>query len=281
MTKVHLFACLLKHMSCVFVVFIAFLNIAFGFNDDYASVSLSDSNITPDKISNDALLSNFLSNLLYSACKIDTPPLNDLHCKVASLNFGSEIFNILFLGQNEIKNIDYKALAKSQAITLSNLYFIGNQDYSIDLDLPTVSQLQWMVQNNLIQPESGEHFWGRSHNATQVTRVFYLTEGVQQLTTEASVHRIANNYTPSNCTEGIDCNLFDKKENYQFVFPQSVDKYVAGTLVTLDGDIFRCKPFPYSGFCSQWNESSTAYEPKIGAFWEMAWDYVGPVSEEK
>lgn len=62
--------------------------------------------------------------------------------------------------------------------------------------------------------------------------------------------------------------------SYDYVFPQSLSSYKAGTIVMQprDGHRYQCKPFPYSGYCVQWNQGSTAFEPGIGHSWQMAWN---------
>lgn len=60
---------------------------------------------------------------------------------------------------------------------------------------------------------------------------------------------------------------------YEFTFPQSIKSYVAGTTVLQpkNGKIYECKPFPYSGYCTQWSETATHYEPGVGSHWQDAW----------
>lgn len=57
-------------------------------------------------------------------------------------------------------------------------------------------------------------------------------------------------------------------------FPEGIAGYTAGTKVYARGtaDVYECKPFPYSGYCSQWSESATQYEPGTGSHWQVAWD---------
>lgn len=60
----------------------------------------------------------------------------------------------------------------------------------------------------------------------------------------------------------------------QYVFPEGLAEYKAGTLVfqPKTGQVFRCKGYPYSGFCQQWSESATMFEPGTGSNWIAAWD---------
>lgn len=58
--------------------------------------------------------------------------------------------------------------------------------------------------------------------------------------------------------------------DYQYVYPQGLGSYVAGTTVLnaeLD-KVFECKPFPYSGWC---NTSAPHYVPGTGSDWGDAW----------
>lgn len=59
---------------------------------------------------------------------------------------------------------------------------------------------------------------------------------------------------------------------YDFEYPQSISSYVAGTKVLQrkTGEVFECKPFPYSGWCS--NPSAIHYEPGFGSNWSDAWN---------
>lgn len=61
-------------------------------------------------------------------------------------------------------------------------------------------------------------------------------------------------------------------EKYDFVFPQGLRSYRAGTKVkSKDGNIYECNPFPYSGYCVQWSSNATQFEPGTGSHWSMAW----------
>lgn len=60
---------------------------------------------------------------------------------------------------------------------------------------------------------------------------------------------------------------------HQYLFPENIDSYVAGTLVLQpkDGKTYECKPFPYSGYCKQWTATTTQFEPGVGSNWQDAW----------
>lgn len=60
---------------------------------------------------------------------------------------------------------------------------------------------------------------------------------------------------------------------YQYVFPDRLSSYTAGTRVlqSKDGRVYECRPFPYSGFCVQWSPGATQFEPGVGSDWQQAW----------
>ncbi|MEN2395288.1 N-acetylglucosamine-binding protein GbpA [Pseudomonas halotolerans] len=61
---------------------------------------------------------------------------------------------------------------------------------------------------------------------------------------------------------------------YDFVFPEGISGYAAGTKVLQPktDEVFQCKPFPESGYCKQYSPSANGFEPGVGAQWQMAWD---------
>lgn len=57
---------------------------------------------------------------------------------------------------------------------------------------------------------------------------------------------------------------------YDYVYPQSIEKYTAGTKVlqSSTNEVFECKPFPFSGWCTI---NSHHYVPGVGSNWQDAW----------
>ena len=49
--------------------------------------------------------------------------------------------------------------------------------------------------------------------------------------------------------------------------------YTAGSVVQNTGSQYKCKPWPYSGWC---NGGAWAYAPGTGAYWTDAWELIGP-----
>lgn len=62
--------------------------------------------------------------------------------------------------------------------------------------------------------------------------------------------------------------------SYDFVFPEGISGYTAGTKVLQPktNEVFECKPFPESGYCKQYSTTANGYEPGVGAYWQMAWN---------
>lgn len=61
---------------------------------------------------------------------------------------------------------------------------------------------------------------------------------------------------------------------HDFVFPQGIDQYTAGTKVlqAKTNEVFECKPFPASGYCKQYSPTAAGFEPGVGEHSHMAWD---------
>ena len=62
--------------------------------------------------------------------------------------------------------------------------------------------------------------------------------------------------------------------DYDFVFPEGISDYTAGTKVLQPktNEVFECKPFPESGYCKQYSPTATGFEPGVGAHSHMAWN---------
>ncbi|QVW23753.1 N-acetylglucosamine-binding protein GbpA [Pseudomonas hormoni] len=61
---------------------------------------------------------------------------------------------------------------------------------------------------------------------------------------------------------------------HDFVFPEGLSEYTAGTKVLQPktNEVFECKPFPESGYCKQYNPNANGFEPGVGAHWHTAWN---------
>jgi hypothetical protein len=61
--------------------------------------------------------------------------------------------------------------------------------------------------------------------------------------------------------------------------PQYVENggYVAGSQVQNAGEIYQCKPYPYSGWC---NGAAWAYAPGTGSYWTDAWTLISSCTSQ-
>jgi len=154
-------------------------------------------------------------------------------------------------------------------------------DYVLDngkatLDFTVTAQGDLAVTNTLYnhsgvaKGESSADIKDSSHTFTMAL------EGL-----EAGHHQLVIRATPKAGGETIQqtVDLMFKEQSsgeFDFVFPNSLKSYTAGTKVQQpkNGKVYQCKPFPYSGYCQQWTSTATQYEPGIGSHWQMAWDEV-------
>lgn len=75
--------------------------------------------------------------------------------------------------------------------------------------------------------------------------------------------------------EERDLNLIVRDGgDYEYVFPESVGSYKAGDKVFHPeaGEVFECKPFPFTGWCNIYSPNANQYEPGVGSNWQDAWE---------
>ncbi|WP_392893564.1 N-acetylglucosamine-binding protein GbpA [Pseudomonas migulae] len=62
--------------------------------------------------------------------------------------------------------------------------------------------------------------------------------------------------------------------DYDFVFPEGLSEYKAGTKVLQPktNEVFECKQGAEAGYCKQYIPSANGFEPGVGAHWHMAWN---------
>ncbi len=165
------------------------------------------------------------------------------------------------------------------SLTVSGLakeYEIGEQPIQLDLTLEAQGEMsaELTVYNHHQKPLAS---WSQA-----------MTDGeLKSVTLELSEAKAGHHMLVSRIKDR-DGNLQDQQTldfmlvepqtpptpgDYDFVFPNGLKEYVAGTKVLAsDGAIYQCKPWPYSGYCQQWTSNATQYQPGTGSHWEMAWD---------
>ncbi|SON48380.1 GlcNAc-binding protein A [Vibrio tapetis subsp. tapetis] len=154
-------------------------------------------------------------------------------------------------------------------------YMIGEQPTQLDLTLTAEGELQ------------AELTVFNHHRVPLASHVSKMADGEAKnvqltLTDSKPGHHMLVIVTKDTDGNVLDQNTqdFHLKEDqtppdgeYDFVFPNGLETYTEGTKVLAsDGHIYQCKVFPYSGYCVQWSESATQFEPATGSHWSSAWD---------
>jgi len=80
----------------------------------------------------------------------------------------------------------------------------------------------------------------------------------------------------SNVDNFVGSERISVSTHYDYIFPESLSRYVAGTTVLQqkNNQVYECREWPNDGFCVQWSEGSNQYEPGVGTAWEEAWTLV-------
>ncbi|HAS6346792.1 TPA: N-acetylglucosamine-binding protein GbpA [Vibrio vulnificus] len=164
-------------------------------------------------------------------------------------------------------------------VTVSGLadeYLVEDESVALQLTLDAVGDIsaELTVYNHHKEPLAFETVSMKDGDTQTVTLTLSKSEaGHHMLVSKVKDHN-------GNLQKQQSYDFMLKEEqtpppgnDYDFVFPQSLSSYTAGTKVlATDGHVYQCKPFPYSGYCIQWSQSATHYEPAVGSHWQMAWD---------
>jgi chitin-binding protein len=161
---------------------------------------------------------------------------------------------------------------------LESMYTIGDTATELDLSLYAVGDMnvELTVYNHAKKALSNAVVDLKDGDAKSVLMTLSKSEKGHHML----VSRIKNTEGELIEQTTSDFHLMEEQTpppagDYDFVFPENVKNYTAGTKVLAeDGAIYQCKPFPYSGYCSQWSEVATQYSPAVGSHWTMAWDKV-------
>ncbi|MGL5250423.1 MAG: hypothetical protein ACRC7P_04995 [Enterovibrio sp.] len=200
---------MLKNLLSFILLTISMQSLAF--NDDFTTISTSD-------VTDQGLLdSKMLANLPYSACEIDEPAISDRNlCIKVSLRVGSKIFNKLIPTKVIYSPTN---ITQEKAEQINRIYKIASQNRDRRWVLPTLGQLQWMIDNKVVSPSTGEKFWVLSDDHSAIKQVYwkeFFTPAYNQTEQDASLYRLANEMTPSACTYN-DCGNFVEKKPFWIV----------------------------------------------------------------
>ncbi len=172
------------------------------------------------------------------------------------------------------------AVTLSTAVSISVSQDTGNQPPSVTITNPSSGSTFTIGQNVSIAAEANDvdgtvskvefyangNLIGEDPSAPYTTN-WTATEGSFTLTATAIDNDNAS--TTSNTVSitvsggGGNCDADQYVED---------GGYVAGSQVQNQGNIYECKPWPFTGWC---NGSAAAYAPGTGTNWEDAWTLVG------
>ncbi|RYU70359.1 N-acetylglucosamine-binding protein GbpA [Aliivibrio finisterrensis] len=161
---------------------------------------------------------------------------------------------------------------------LASMYTIGDTATELDLNLYAVGDMnvELTVYNHAKEALSNAVVDLKDGDVKSVLMALSKSEKGHHML----VSRIKNTEGELIEQTTSDFHLMEEQTpppagDYDFVFPENVKNYTAGTKVLAeDGAIYQCKPFPYSGYCVQWTETATSFAPGVGSDWSMAWDKV-------
>ena len=156
---------------------------------------------------------------------------------------------------------------------LQSSYTVGKAGDSFKLDFQVMTQSQLDIEYQLFSPKNTQLAQGTAKLNNSSTSVALTVNNAATGNYSLVVIGRAANKTSVQKTLSFKVQLRQVK-TYQYVFPNSLSSYKAGTVVlqNKNGKTYRCKPFPYSGYCKQYTDSATHYEPGVGSHWTMAWE---------
>ena len=157
---------------------------------------------------------------------------------------------------------------------LQSAYTVGKAGDSFKLDFQVMTQSQLDIEYQLFNPQNTQVAQGTAKlNNSSTSVALTVNNAATGNYSLVVIGKLANGTTAVQRTLSFKVQLRQVK-TYQYVFPNSLSSYKAGTVVlqSKNGKTYRCKPFPYSGWCKQWTASATHYEPGVGSHWSMAWE---------
>ncbi|WP_271782501.1 Ig-like domain-containing protein [Aquimarina algiphila] len=123
----------------------------------------------------------------------------------------------------------------------------------------SVSKIVFYVDGNMINEDTSSPYtinWTATEGTHSLVAIATDNEGASSTSSEINI-------TVQSDTGGGSCNEAQYVED---------GGYVAGSKVQNDGNIYECKPWPFTGWC---NGGASAYAPGSGTNWEDAWVLVG------
>lgn len=188
--------------------------------------------------------------------------------------------NNLF-AQKDSGVVRFELALEMQEDVAARMELIGvSAEYELDAGLASVA---FQVSNNRAMNIEATVFDSSNKQVGQTKRLV-AAQGSSQLTVDVRTAPGKHGIKLVGTTEDGRTTRQDFQETdmtgeggateFDFVFPENIGDYKAGikVLQPKTGSVYECKPFPYEGYCKQYNANATAFEPGIGHSWQMAWD---------
>ena len=175
-------------------------------------------------------------------------------------------------------DIEQQAPIDQDSFTLTGLA----SDYTLDVDKVTIN-FDISVEGNLEVTNTVYDHQGNSHGQSQADIKDSSLAFTMPLTgMEPGHHMLVVKTKSKDSGEELQqsydffLNTATAEGDFDFEFPQSIASYTEGTKVyqPKTDKVYQCKAYPYSGYCGQWSENATQYEPGVGTDWQSAWDEV-------
>ena len=143
----------------------------------------------------------------------------------------------------------------------SDIYVSYDLEVESEVSPSSVPEYQWSLPKNAEQVVNSEN-----HSQFIINKKDNIQED------KARVKIIAGKFSKV-LIQDINVPGLNQENEYDYIFPDNIQFYSAGTIVyqPKDKKTYECLPFPNSGFCSQWSSSANQYEPGVGFAWESAW----------
>ncbi len=146
---------------------------------------------------------------------------------------------------------------------INNTNYTAGQSVNISANASdpdgSIGKVIFYVDGNMISEDTSSPFTANWTATTGSHSLIAIASDNEAASTTSS----AINITVQSDTGGGTCDDSQYAEN---------GGYVAGSLVQNEGNLYECKPYPFSGWC---NGAAWAYAPGTGTYWEDAWTLLG------
>ncbi|MFT5235188.1 MAG: putative carbohydrate-binding protein with CBM5 and CBM33 domain [Shewanella sp.] len=158
-----------------------------------------------------------------------------------------------------------------EVTSLANSYEINNGQAVVSFDVTTNADMLVSVQ---LSSHDGKASGFASQQVNSTTASFVI-DVIEPMAGHYHMMLKAEPAKGEVIVQSHDLFLKDAPASgdADFMFPDGIKEYQAGTTVfqPQTGKTYQCKPFPYSGYCIQWSQNSTGFEPGVGSDWGLAW----------